>query len=107
MDADSAKAKLDKRTKLLKQVKRGRQTGIINWTRLFMILVSAGAMFGMISDAFSGKENFKLLTSQVLFVFIFALSVMGLGVLELNKRFDDLIELIGEENLRRPKDQHL
>jgi hypothetical protein len=89
----------DRRAKLLKQIKNGRRTGAILWTRLFMLLLCAGAMVVMIQDASKGKMNFMLLACSVNFVFLFAISVMGLGLLDMNQRFNDLIELIGEEKL--------
>jgi|SRR5882724_2389098 len=90
---------LDRRAKLLKQIKNGRRTGIIQWTKIFMLLLCAGAMVVMIRDASKGRMNFMLLASSVNFVFLYAVSVMGLDSIEMNQRFNDLIELIGEEKL--------
>jgi hypothetical protein len=89
----------DRRAKLLKQIKNGRRTGIIQLTRVLMLLACAGAMVVMIQDASRGKMNFMLLACSVNFVFLFAISVMGLGLLDMNQRFNDLVELIGEEKL--------
>ncbi len=92
MNADSTR-----RTKLLQQIKRGRQTGATQWTRLFVMLVSAAEMFIVVLAVYRGKGNFSLLVSAIVIVFGLAMAAIGLGMLEMNERFDDLIELIGEE----------
>ena len=92
MEMDSAK-----RSKLIKQIKGGRQTGAIQWTRVILLLVTAVELFGVTSDVFLGKASLGLVFETVVMVFIVAVAAMGLGNLELNERFGALLELIGEE----------
>jgi hypothetical protein len=94
MDTDSVS-----RSKLLKQVKRGRQTGATHWTRLFVMLVAAAEMFNVVSDVHRGKGNFSLLVSAIVMVFLLAIAAIGLGTLDMNERFATLIKLIGEDKL--------
>ena len=94
MDDDSVK-----RSKLLEQIKRGRQTGATQWARLFVMLVAAAEMFNVVSDVHRGKGSFVLLASALVMVFIVAMAAIGLGILEMNERFASLIALIGEEKL--------
>jgi len=44
-----------RRSKLFQQVKRGRQTGPTQWTRLVVILVAAAEMFNVVLDVHRGK----------------------------------------------------
>jgi hypothetical protein len=99
MDTDSVR-----RSKLLQQVKRGRQTGATQWARLFVILVAAAEMFNVVSDVHRGKGNFSLLANAIVMVFIVALAGIGLGTLEMNERFAALIKLIGEDKLLHDKE---
>ncbi len=99
MDADS-----DRRSKLLQQVKRGRRTGAIQWTRLFVMLASAAELFNVLLDVFQGKGSVNLLADAVVMVFIVAIAAIGLGILEMNERFAALLALIGEEKLLRGKE---
>ena len=87
-----------KRSKLLKQVKRGRQTGAIQWVRLFIIVSGAITMFGVNEVVIrQGKGSFALLAAAIGMVFLVAVAAIGLGQLEMNERFAALLELIGEE----------
>jgi hypothetical protein len=99
MDTDSVR-----RSKLLKQVKRGRQMGATQWARLFVILVAAAEMFNVVSDVHRGKGNFSLLASAIVMLFIVAIAGIGLGTLDMNERFAALIELIGEDKLLHGKE---
>jgi hypothetical protein len=99
MNADSTR-----RTKLLQQIKRGRQTGAIQWTRLFVMLVAAAEIFNVVSDVHRGKANINLLADALVIVFILATASIGLGILEMNERFEHLIELIGEDKLLHGKE---
>jgi len=94
MDTDSVR-----RSKLLQQVKRGRQTGATQWARLLVMLVAAAEMFNVVLDVHRGKGNFILLASAIVMVFIVTMAAIGLGILEMNERFASLIALIGEEKL--------
>jgi hypothetical protein len=99
MDTDSVR-----RSKLLQQVKRGRQTGTTQWARLFVMLVAAGEMFDVIWDVHRGKGNLILLANAIVIVFILAIAGIGFGALEMNERFAALIELIGEDKLLHRRD---
>jgi hypothetical protein len=92
-----------RRSKLLQQVKRGRM-GATQWTRLFVMLVAAGEMFNVVSDAHRGKGNFSLLASAIVMIFILAIAGIGLGALDMNERFAALIQLIGEDKLLQGKE---
>ena len=94
MDTDSVR-----RRKLLQQVKRGRQLGATQWTRLLVMLVAAAEMFNVVSDVHRGKGNFILLATAIVMVFLLAVAGIGLGALEMNERFAALIKLIGEDKL--------
>ena len=94
MDSDSVT-----RSKLLKQVKGGRQTGATQWTRLFVIVVAAAEMVNVVSDVHRGKGNFSLLASAIVMIFIVAIAGIGLGTLDMNERFAALTKLIGEDKL--------
>ena len=94
MDTDSVR-----RSKLLQQVKRGRQTGPTQWARLVVILVAAAEMFNVVLDVPRGKGNFALLANAIVMVFIVAMAGIGLGTLDMNERFAALIKLIGEDKL--------
>ena len=97
-------ADFTRRAKLLRQIKRGRQTGALQWTRLFVMLVAAAEMFNVVSDVHRGKGNFSLLASAIVMVFIVAMAAIGLGALEMNERFAALIKLIGEDKLLHGKE---
>ena len=99
MDADSVR-----RSKLLQQVKRGRQMGATQWTRLFVILVAAAEMFFVVWDVHRGKGNVILLADAMVMIFILAIAGIGLGALDMNERFAALIKLIGEEKLLHGKE---
>ena len=99
MDADSVR-----RSKLLQQVKRGRQMGATQWTRLFVILVAAAEMFFVVLDVHRGKGNVILLADAMVMIFILAIAGIGLGALDMNERFAALIKLIGEEKLLHGKE---
>jgi len=99
MDTDSVR-----RSKLLEQVKRGRQRGATQWARLFVMLVAAAEMLNVIRDVHGGKGNFSLLASAIVMVFIVAIAGIGLGTLEINERFAALINLIGEDKLLHGKE---
>ncbi len=99
MDTDSVR-----RSKLLQQVKRGRQTGATQWARLFVMLVAAAEMFNVVWDVHRGKGNFGLLASAIVMVFILAMAGIGLAILETNERFAALIKLIGEDKLLHGKE---
>jgi len=90
-----------RRHELLQQVKRGRQTGLLQWTRLFVILVSAVEVATLVLDVHRGRGTVTLLADGIVMVFILAMAAMGLGVLETNQRFVALIALIGEDKLLR------
>ena len=100
METDSVK-----RSKLLQQVKRGRQMGATQWTRLFVMLVAAAEMFRVVFDVQRGKGNFSVLISAVVIVFIVAIAGIGLGILDMNERFVALIKLIGEDKLLHGKEE--
>jgi hypothetical protein len=98
MDTDSVRR--SRRSKLLQEVKRGRQTGPTQWARLVVILVATAAeMFNVVSDVHRGKGNFALLANAIVVVFIVAMAGIGLGTLDMNERFAALIKLIGEDKL--------
>src|SRR5712692_6946572 len=99
MDADS-----ESRRKLLRQVKRGRRTGAIQWTRLFVMLASAAELFNVVVDVHQGKGDFTLLADAIVMVFILAMAAIGLGILEMNERLAALVALIGEEKLLQSKE---
>jgi hypothetical protein len=99
MDADS-----ESRRKLLQQVKRGRRTGAIQWTRLFVMLASAAELFNVVVDVHQGKGDFTLLADAIVMVFILAMAAIGLGILEMNERLAALVALIGEEKLLQSKE---
>ncbi len=99
MDADS-----NSRSRLLQQVKRGRQTGAIQWTRLFVMLASAAELFNVVVEVHQGKGSFTLLADATVMVFILAIAAIGLGVLEMNERLAALVALIGEEKLLHGKE---
>jgi hypothetical protein len=96
MDSDAVR-----RHELLQQVKRGRQTGVLQWTRLFVILVSAVELANVVLDVHRGRGTLTLLADAIVMVFIVAMAAIGLGILETNQRFVALIALIGEEKLLR------
>src|SRR5713101_5861122 len=78
-----------RRSKLLKQIKRGRQTGATQLVRLLVIVGTTIEMFGVYEVVIrQGKGSFALLV---------AVAAIGLGQLEMNERFAALLELIGEE----------
>ena len=99
MDNDSVR-----RSKLLQQVKRGKQMGATQWTRLFVMLVTAAEMFYVVSDVHRGKGSFALLASAIVALFVVAMAGIGLGTLDMNERFDALIKLIGEDKLLHGKE---
>jgi len=99
MDTDSVR-----RSKLLQQVKRGRQTGATQWARLFVMLVAAAEMINVVSDVHRGKGTVILLANAIVMVFIVAMAGIGLGSLEMNERFAALTELIGEDKLLQGKE---
>jgi hypothetical protein len=99
VDTDSVR-----RSKLLQQVKRGRQMGATQWTRLFVILVAAAEIFNVVWDVRRGKENLSLLADAIVMIFILAVAGIGLGALEMNERFAALIKLIGEDKLLHGKE---
>ena len=92
MAIDSAR-----RIQLLKQIKRGKQTGAIQWTRLIVMLVAGVEMFSLVSDVNRGRGSLGLVADAVVMVFILAVAAMGLGTLDMNERFTALLELIGED----------
>jgi hypothetical protein len=92
MGIDSAR-----RSKLLKQIKGGKQTGATHWTKIIVMLVAAAEMFNLMSDVRQGKASLGLVADAVVMVFIVAVAAMGLGALDMNERFAALLELIGEE----------
>ena len=92
MGIDSAR-----RVKLIKQIKRGRQTGATQWTRVFLLLVTGAVVTSVQLDVFKGKENFHLLASALVMLFVLATGGIGLGILEMNERFASLLELLGED----------
>jgi hypothetical protein len=92
MDTDSVR-----RSKLLQQVKRGKM-GATQWTRLFVMLVAAAEMFGVVWDVHRGKGNFTLLADAIVMIFILAIA------LDMNERFAALIQLIGEDKLLQGKE---
>jgi uncharacterized oligopeptide transporter (OPT) family protein len=94
MDTDSAR-----RSKLLKQIKRGRLTGAVQWVRLLVIMGAAVEMVRVNEVVRQGKGNFALLTAAIGMVFGVAIAAIGLGALEMNERFAALIKLIGEDKL--------
>lgn len=94
MGADSV------RSRLLKQVKRGRQTGATQWARIFVMLVATAEMLNVLGDVHRGKGNVSLLAGAMVIIFILAIAGIGLGILEMNERFTDLIKLIGEDKLK-------
>jgi hypothetical protein len=99
MDPDSGR-----RNKVLQQVKRGRQMGATQLTRLFVILVTAAEMFNVVSDVHRGRGNFILLANAIVMLFILAMAGIGLGHLDMNERFAALIKLIGEDKLLHGKE---
>ena len=86
-----------RKSQLLKQIKRGRQTGATQWTRIIVMLVAAVELFNVISDIHRGKGSLGLVADAVVMVFIVAVAAMGLGTLDMNERFTALLELIGED----------
>jgi len=98
MDTDSVR-----RSKLLQQVKRGKM-GATQWTRLFVMLVAAAEMFGVVWDVHRGKGNFTFLASAIVMIFILAIAGIGLGALEMHERFAALVKLIGEDKLLHGKE---
>jgi uncharacterized oligopeptide transporter (OPT) family protein len=92
MNMDSAT-----RSKLLKQIKRGRLTGAVQWVRLFVIVGATVEMFRVNEAVRQGKGNFALLTAAIGMVFLVAVAAIGLGQLEMNERFAVLLDLIGED----------
>jgi hypothetical protein len=87
----------DRRIQLLKQIKRGKQTGAILWTKLIVILVAGVEMFSLVSEVNRGRGSLWLVADGVVMVFIVAVAAMGLSALDLNERFTALLELIGED----------
>jgi len=85
-----------RRSQLLKQIKRGRN-GATQWTRIFLLLVTAGVVAIVQLDVFKGKENFHLLASALVMLFLLATGGIGLGILEMNERFRALLDLIEED----------
>jgi len=87
-----------RRSKLLKQIKRGRQTGATQLVRLLVIVGTTIEMFGVYEVVIrQGKGSFALLAAAIGMVFLVAVAAIGLGQLEMNERFAALLELIGEE----------
>jgi hypothetical protein len=66
--------------------------------------VAAAELFNVVWDVHRGKGNFILLASAMVMVFIVAMAGIGLGLLEMNERFERLIELIGEDKLLHGKE---
>jgi hypothetical protein len=96
METDSVR-----RSKLLQQVKRGRQTGPTQWARLVVMLVAGLEVSNVVWDVNRGKGNLILLTGAIVIIFIVAMAGIGLSILEMNERFAALIDLIGEDKLLR------
>lgn len=93
MNMDSAR-----RSKLLKQIKRGRLTGAVQWVRLLVIVAAAVEMVRVNEVVVrQGKGSFGLLTAAIGMVLLVAVVAIGLGQLEMNQRFAALLELIGED----------
>ena len=87
-----------RKSKLLKQIRRGKQTGAIQWVRLLVVVGAAIEMFRVNEVVLrQGKGSFALLTTAIGVVFLVAVAAVGLGQLEMNERFAALLELIGEE----------
>jgi uncharacterized oligopeptide transporter (OPT) family protein len=99
MDADSAR-----RSKLLKQIKRGRLTGAVQWVRLLVIVGATVEMVRVNEVVRQGKGSFALLTAAIGMVFLVAVAAIGLGQLEMNERFAALIKLMGEDKLLHGKE---
>jgi hypothetical protein len=89
------------RTKLLQQVKRGRRTGAMQWTVLFVMLASAAELVMVVRDVHGGRGTLTLVVDVIVMVFILAMAAIGLGAIEMNERFSALITLLGEEKLLR------
>src|SRR5260370_7965667 len=81
MEIDSAT-----RTKLLQQVKRGRRTGAMQWTVLFVMLASAAELVLVVRDVHGGRGALTPLGGVTVIVFIPALTPIGLGVPEIKDR---------------------
>jgi len=87
-----------RRSKLLKQIKRGRQTGATQLVRLLVIVGTTIEMFGVYEVVIrQGKGSFALLAAAIGRFFLVAVAAIGLGQREMNERFAALLELIGEE----------
>ncbi len=72
-----------RRAKLIKQIKRGRQTGAAQLVRLLVIVGAAIEMFGVYEVVFrQGKGSFALLTGAIGMIFLVAVAAIGLGQLE-------------------------
>ena len=86
-----------RKSKLLKQIRRGKQTGAIQWVRLLVMVGAAIEMF-RVNDVVlrQGKGSFALLATATGVVFLVAIAAIGLGQLEMNERFDALLELVEE-----------
>src|SRR5216684_7391830 len=61
-----------RRAKLIKQIKRGRQTGAPQLVRLLVIVGAAIEMFGVYEFVRQGKGSFALLTAAIGMVFLLA-----------------------------------
>ena len=87
-----------RRVKLIKQIKRGRQTGATKGVRLLVVVGASVEMF-RISEVVlrQGKGSFALLTTAIGMVLLVAIAAIGLVHLEMNERFAALLELIGED----------
>jgi hypothetical protein len=94
METDSVR-----RTKLLQQVKRGRQMGAMRLVTLFVMIVASAQLFYILSDVDRGKGSFGLLAAAMVGLFILAIAGIGLSILEMNERFAALIDLMGEDKL--------
>src|SRR5258708_6350265 len=82
-----------RRSKLIKQIKRGRQTGATQLVRLLVIVGAAIEMFRIYEVVLrQGKGSFALLTAAIGIVFLVAVAAIGLGQLEINERFAALLE---------------
>jgi hypothetical protein len=85
------------RAKLIERIKQGRRTGPMQWTRVFILVVAAVELVRVTSEVYGGKASLGLVFSAVVMVFIVAVAIMGLGMIEMNERFAALLELIGED----------
>jgi membrane protein YdbS with pleckstrin-like domain len=94
---------LDK-SALLKQVKHGRN---ITWQQYVIVLfigVLSTAIFDAMTRVFMGTKNPDLVHDALVMLYVFTIAVFIIIYRHFNQRINDLIDLIGEGNLTRPKE---